>query len=1294
MNSFHKESVSVTLLVLLLTLLARPSQAQPYVWNNELSNSCVTSMAEDQNGFIWIGTMYGLNRYDGASYQTFFSSSRQDAIKNNYIYDVAADKDGGIWFGSRSGMYYYKGGRFSVENSNTIFNPVTRIILQDDDHIIALGYSGIARFSMESDGEIKNPVFERLSDFRNGRVITNMAVSPLGDVWFTAESENGSDLHILDEKLNTLDSFSLSPSKRVRAVETDVNGDVWIVTESGIESFDMTSRRRTDVTPSIKSLIDGEHVLFTKKYGQYEVIIGIRDKGLFVYNFRSGDIHQTNPEEKLPYSRCICLVDSRKNVWIADGESSFKCLISGADFIHNPHIQGHSHILQMDMLDNGLMQIQSSDGYFTYDHRSGMVYNLTALRNMIPVQLVDKKGFLWISDSYGNLLKYRRAEKESLSLVGKYKVENGIVSVMEISDGSIMVFSGDKKIYRLSPGSDSLELFYSLRDAQSLPVSDKRTGKIYITSPMGNTLEVTPEGVVSSDLALNSVSCMLTATDGTIWYGTYNKGLVHLFPDSGEQIIYDETNYIIDSDIKSVIEDNDGNIWFSTSKHITKYDIALDKFTVLFDNELPSDGYYENRCACIDGDGILYFGGSSGQTIIDPSAVLTDSYSMEPEFILDEVSSNGENLDPPFSRIVLSHSQKNLRLRFVAIDYRQGTRINYSYQLEGLDGDWINTRENVAVYSNLPAGRYLFRARTRMANGEWSENEIAVPVVVRHSVWESLPAKVMYVLLALMFISLLARTRTQKMRLSLGEQKERMQEEYIDFLTNVAHEFRTPLSLVYGPLEQLLQSQDIKDSDRQKLEIMKSNVNRLVDLSEKSLDASATRFSDKILKAAPQNLYSFMNDISGMFSYISLEKDIKFTTEAPSEEGVYFDREKVEKILYNLLSNAFKYTDEHGNISFGARIHGDDLVFWVKDDGIGIPEQNRAKIFSQFDRLGAENYGIKGSGIGLFYSQSLALVHKGRITYLPGSPKGSEFHLTIPCMEHCYTESEKATSGTIVTERGKENEGQALSEQKHSSILLVEDNEDVRVYLRSLLSRQYNIIACTDGEEGLDMARSLVPDLVISDVMMPVKDGFELCRDIKSDSLIRHIPVILLTAKADQSSSIKGLQGGAEAYISKPFSPDYLMATIESILVNRKNLQARISELTPSTIQDETIVKETGLSQEDKKFLDKVHSVLKENLGDEKYSVNSFAQEMGMSYSSLYAKMKALTGISPLSYMNTFKMNIAKEMLLDGKHMISEIAYTIGASTPSNFSKLFKQQFGMTPTQMKAMKGMNPEQHD
>ena len=417
--------------------------------------------------------------------------------------------------------------------------------------------------------------------------------------------------------------------------------------------------------------------------------------------------------------------------------------------------------------------------------------------------------------------------------------------------------------------------------------------------------------------------------------------------------------------------------------------------------------------------------------------------------------------------------------------------------------------------------------------------------------------------------------------------------------------------------------------------------------------------------------------MAGNFAYAAGQKQQVLHVDTPDSLIGWFDTEKVSKILGNLISNAVKYTPEGGHITIRLLDSGESARIRVEDDGIGIPENKRERIFERFERLGAETTGVIGSGIGLNYARSLAQLHRGTLEFTPNHPAGSVFTLDIPIAHDAFLDANidetRYTPPVEPVSDGGEKEG---------TLLIAEDTDEIRYFLRDLFSPRYQVILASDGLEAEDNLKLTLPDLVLSDVIMPGKTGYALCSDIKDNPEWCHIPVILLTAKADAQSNIEGMRHGADAYIPKPFDPDVLMAAVESQIRNRRLIQSRVLNLTSTTLQQPQKVEEAQLSGSDRAMLERIHAWMDAHLDDETVGVQEMAQELSMSYSSLYAKLKGLTGKTPQAFMANYRMNIAMELLQAGDLNVSEVAYRVGSSSPSTFSREFKKHFGYPPSQV------------
>lgn len=528
-------------------------------------------------------------------------------------------------------------------------------------------------------------------------------------------------------------------------------------------------------------------------------------------------------------------------------------------------------------------------------------------------------------------------------------------------------------------------------------------------------------------------------------------------------------------------------------------------------------------------------------------------------------------------------------------------------------------------------------------------------------------------------------------RMQLAEEQQELHEQHLHFVANISHEIRTPLTLISAPLKELIANNELNDHDRDLLSIMQRNVTRLNHLAEQILDNSNHGKDDRVLKETFGDISAFIENIANNFRFYAHEKGLHLTFDTMTEgQQGYFDMEKVEKIVSNLMTNAMKYTSEGGDIVVRVRLVNTNAEIVVKDTGIGVTDSRQREMFRRFNRLdmSALNPSSKGFGVGLHYAQCLAFLHRGHLSYEPNVPQGSRFTLTIPYKE-------PVTEKVVIDEI--ENPAKAVVEKPEaiksevdenlSTILLVEDDYEMRGYVHMLLKEDYNVIIAGDGEEALEKLKLNVPDLVLSDVVMRRMDGFELCQKIKESPDYGYLPVLLLTAKSDMDNRKHGIDCGADAYIGKPFDPYYLKSVVASILENRQRIQRIIRNMThvpmvtaaAEPVTDEPTA-EPLMCERDRDFLSHFHKLLSDHLEDDMLNVNQLASEMNLSYSSLYARVKDLTGQSPQVFLTTYRMNIAMELLQTHNYTVSEVCYKVGASSPANFARSFKKQFGVVPS--------------
>lgn len=530
------------------------------------------------------------------------------------------------------------------------------------------------------------------------------------------------------------------------------------------------------------------------------------------------------------------------------------------------------------------------------------------------------------------------------------------------------------------------------------------------------------------------------------------------------------------------------------------------------------------------------------------------------------------------------------------------------------------------------------------------------------------------------------KNREEKIRMS--EEQQELREQHLHFVANISHEIRTPLTLISAPLKELVANNELNQHDRDLLAIMQRNVNRLNHLAEQILNTGNHDKDDRVLKETFGDIGAFVENIANNFRYYAHEKGLHLTfdSQTESQQG-YFDMEKVEKIVSNLMSNAIKYTPEGGEIVVRVMINGKNAEIVVKDTGIGITGSKQREMFRRFNRLDVSvlNPSSKGFGVGLHYAQCLAFLHRGRINYEPNVPNGSRFTLSIPYKEAVTTVPLAEEEPVDEIKEEKPEMIRSEIDENLPTILLSEDDYEMRGYVQMLLQDDYNVIVAGDGEEALDKLSMNIPDLVLSDVVMKRMDGFELCSKIKASPDYGYLPVLLLTAKSDMDNRKHGIDCGADAYIGKPFDPYYLKSVIASVLENRMRIQRIIRNMThveevSEAVTDKNISDDPIMTERDKEFLSSFHRLMANHLEDSDLNVNVLASEMNMSYSSLYARVKDLTGQSPQAFLNTYRMNIAMELLRSHNYTVTEVCYKVGATSPNNFARSFKKQFGIAPS--------------
>ena len=745
-------------------------------------------------------------------------------------------------------------------------------------------------------------------------------------------------------------------------------------------------------------------------------------------------------------------------------------------------------------------------------------------------------------------------------------------------------------------------------------------------------------------------------------------------------------------------------------KGLNRLDTKTGRITSLYKADGLAGDEFTDRASCQLPNGSLVFGGTDGITMFNPADIDTlrdmplkfSDLKIHNQLVRPAEGGPIEAMLDSCQEIRLRHDQNSFSISFTALDFGEYERVHYYYKLDGFDSEWIDAgNSHTASYANLPSGHYTFRVRTTdSASDEAGSDERTVKVVVAPAPAFSWWAWLIYLVLGGLLATYLyhnARRLVRARRAARQAQMEKEQEKRVNamnmsFFANIAHEFRTPLTMIAGPVGQLAKSGSLYGEERSLLSIAQRSIQRMFKLVNQLMDFNKLENDTLRLSVEQLDVVKAMNDILDTFEFNAKEKGITIHRYGMEDKlQVWTDGDKLEKIVSNLLSNALKFTPRDGHIDVSLDTADDTVKVTVADTGKGIPEEQQENIFKRYYQLDNQTKAIVnwGTGIGLYYSRRLAELHHGSLT--AGNRKegtGAVFTLIYPMTEQAYTaEERRPLEGDGVADyriidmpvSPQTNRQPQQSEDDRPTILVVDDDTEIINYMRLLFSQDYRLITCLDADTALEEMRAEEPNIVLSDVMMPGKDGYELCQEIKQDIQLSHIPVILVTAKITAENQVEGLNVGADAYVTKPFEPAVLSALIQSQLKNRERVRKLLTNAT--TTEEEGV--ENALSEQDKHFMEELYKLMEEELSNSELDVTRITKMLYISRTKLYYKIKGLTGETPSNFFRTYKLNRAAELLKSGRYTIAEIADKTGFSTQSHFSVVFKKQFGVTPSDYK-----------
>lgn len=773
---------------------------------------------------------------------------------------------------------------------------------------------------------------------------------------------------------------------------------------------------------------------------------------------------------------------------------------------------------------------------------------------------------------------------------------------------------------------------------------------------------------------------------GRLWLSASGDGLVQVEPGDGETepkfYVFNTSNGLVNNLVQSVVDTPDGNLWISTQQGVTVWNARKKSFeNYMFSRNPMGNVYNENSAVCLD-DGRVVLGGNYGLTIIQPSRLSHVSGLTDVVFT-----------SYPYSdEITLTYEQRSPNIHFSTLDYSDVRNVKYTYRLEGFDQAWSQPSSTPwAAYQKLPAGKYLLHVKACTSDGTWGKESTLV-ICIKPPFYLTSWAIMIYVLLVLGVIILVVKfvhdKNVLRNRIRLEQELTRYK---LVFFTNIAHEFRTPLTLMQGSLEKekcIMKANRWQTELEKTIRVMDKSVQRMLRLIDQLLEFRKMQAGKLKLSLQETDAVMFVKGICRMFDDAAESKEIAYSFESSEPaHAMFLDQQMIDKVVFNLLSNAFKYTPAKGTISVSLSFT-DVMTIRVADTGVGIPQEKREQLFSRFMQ---SSYTGESFGIGLHLTHELVRTHHGEITYQENEGGGSVFVVTIPLQKDCYEASDFLVkdSPILKADLTKERDGQEekttdavpsapSAPLNRRTILLIEDDNDVREFLLSELESCFDLKVASDGKAGIAMAKELDVDLIVSDVMMPGMNGFELTKRLKNSFETSHIPIILLTALSTDENVLEGTESGADAYITKPFSPQLLMARILQLLNQREILRQKFGKV-PQEIRSAML-----RNEQDSLFVKRLDSIVYSRLGEQDLSVDKVAGLLHLGRTIFYKKVRGTTGYTPNEYIRVIRLRKAAELLKEGEKNVSEVAYAVGFDNPYYFSKCFKEQFGMPPSQYRS----------
>lgn len=1306
-----------------------------------LSNNNVVSIAQDRDGFMWFCTKDGLNRFDGSTFSIFKTSdSDTNTISSNVLNYVYADRfEDLVWIATeKNGIdaYNYKTNVFThygYEYGNTrslSADGVTHISSDSRGNLWLATYQGGIEYF-----DKKTKVFTHYnqstikglgSDFNWTLMVENDETIYAGHVHHGFSIINLKTKTAVNFKHDPKDPSSLCDNT-VTCIFRDSRNNVWIGTRNGLSLFDPDTyqiKNFKNIPDNTSSLSNNfiQKVIETK---DNKLWIGTEGGGVNILDL--GNFSKETDPVKVAFEHI-------QASYTSDGLSSPSVQCLKQDNFGNIWIGG---------LGGGINFVPNREPFFNTISYLPIIGNTNSLNaKTVPGLCLDSENKLWVANGPGGIIIYDKGKK--INQIENIDDKTGIkyiFSVLKDNDNHIWVGTDKGFIYVYNEQTrrfTALSCFDNLTNVTIYNIFEDSKKNMWFSTDYGLyvfnriTQKCKTYTTDNSELSDNVIRAVSEDASGNIWVGTligglcvfnenfkliFNYGTIYdfysvhnIYRDSKDRMwiasqndLFIFNNYtndsvtrigkndgLIETNIRSIMEGRSPDeVWISTTNGISHIDLKNKNVSNFSVSDNIAMGDYLGGAVTKSDDGTLYFGSQNGITWFN-QVLRSFKDNTLPEIVFthflitDKKRNINEFTDIPFSdTITLKHHQNSIQIDFNTLDYSLSDRVEFAFQMEGVDDGWylINTDKRV-TFRNLKPGKYVFSVKARLHNEDWANGIKSMYVRIQPPLWLTWWAKLVYILLSVYLVFFIVRFYKNKLKIENDlrfekisrEQEHDLNEEKLKFFTNITHELRTPMTLILGPLEDLMTDNALHTEQLKKVNSIHRVANRLLQLINQILEFRKTQNKNRKLKVAKDDIVKYVNEIGLKYKELNQNKELELQIKMPDEKvEMFFDPEVITIILDNLLSNALKYTKQgHVRLEINnyTEVNVDYTELIVSDTGYGIHPQDLPFIFERYFQAKNASHPVKGTGIGLALVKNLVELHEAEISVDSQLDKGSTFRVRF-ITNNSYPEVIHFSSGEVQNE---------LQEQEISAekvILVVDDNQEIVDYIHDSLADTYTVLSAENGKVGFDVACEKIPDIVISDIMMPVMDGIEMCRKMKLDIRTSHIPVILLTAKNSTLDQSEGYDAGADSYLTKPFSINLLKSRLTNILQTRKKLSSVYS----SNFKNKQVLFNESTNKLDKEFLEKLTSIIEENLEDEEMNISKIAYQLNMSHSTLYRKIKALTNLTANEYIRKVRIYFGEKLLLTNQYSISEIMYRVGINSSSYFRQCFKDEFGINPSE-------------